>query len=196
MDNYQIAFYIFIVLTALYLNHINDNSPEIIFLYSGDDEETKYLKQILSEMKDVTIVPTNNSETVKNKLWCSICTNYIKCVYNQPDYNNDAELKAKKDQKADKKKKAEEDKAAAEKAEEDKAAAEKAAAEEAAKKKAAAEEAAKKKAAEAAKKKAAEAAKKKAPGSSGGAHFSQKKTISKKQLQLFKPNRKVSIKLH
>lgn len=75
MDNYQIAFYIFIVLTALYLNHINDNSPEIIFLYSGDDEETKYLKQILSEMKDVTIVPTNNSETVKNKL------NTIKDIY-------------------------------------------------------------------------------------------------------------------
>ena len=30
----------------------------------------------------------------------------------------------------------------------------------------------------------------------GSARFSQKKTISKKQLQLFKPNRKVSIKLH
>jgi len=139
-------------------------------------------KDIQSKVeKECNEICTSDSETVKNKLWCSICTNYIKCVYNQPDYNNDAELKAKKNHKADKKKKAEEDKAAAEKA----------AAEEAAKKKAAAEEA---KAAEAAE--AAEAAKAAARNSGGGINFSQKKTISKKQLQLFKPNRKVSIKLH
>ena len=68
MDYYQITFYIFIVLTALYMNYLNDHSTEIIFLYSGNDEETNYLKQILSEMKNVTIVPTIDSETVKNKL--------------------------------------------------------------------------------------------------------------------------------
>jgi len=68
MDYYQIAFYIFIVLTAFYLNHLNENSSEIIFLYSGDDEETNYLKKILSERNNVTIIPTNNSESLKNKL--------------------------------------------------------------------------------------------------------------------------------
>ena len=68
MDYYQIAFYIFIVLTALYLNYINENSSEIIFLYSGDDEETNYLKKILNVMNNVTIIPTSNSETINNKL--------------------------------------------------------------------------------------------------------------------------------
>jgi NAD(P)H-flavin reductase len=68
MDNYQIAFYIFIVLTAFYINYINENASEIIFLYSGDDEETKYLKKILSEKNNVTIVPTSNNESIKDKL--------------------------------------------------------------------------------------------------------------------------------
>jgi len=68
MDNYQIAFYIFIVLTAFYINYINENASEIIFLYSGDDEETKYLKKILNEKNNVTIVPTSNNESIKDKL--------------------------------------------------------------------------------------------------------------------------------
>jgi hypothetical protein len=161
-------------------------------------------KDIQSKVeKECNEICTSDSETVKNKLWCSICTNYIKCVYNQPNYNNDTELQTKKEQKAAKKK-AEEEKAAKEKAEEEKAAAEKAEKEaEAAKKESEKEKAAKEKA-EAAKKKAekeaeseAEAAKKKAEMAiGGGVNFSNKKTISKKQLQLFKPNRKVSIKLH
>lgn len=128
-------------------------------------------KDIQSKVeKECNEICTSDSETVKNKLWCSICTNYIKCVYNQPNYNSAAELQTKKDQKAAKKKKAEEEKA--KKAEEEKAKKEE-------EEKAAAEEAAKKKA-----------------SGGGGINFSQKKTISKKQLQLFKPNRKVSIKLH
>jgi len=68
MDNYQIAFYIFIILTAFYLNNLYENSSEIIFLYSGDDDETHYLKKILSEKKNVTIIPTNNSKSINNKL--------------------------------------------------------------------------------------------------------------------------------
>lgn len=68
MDYYQIAFYIFIVLTALYFNYLHENSSEIIFLYSGDEEETKYLKNVLNQINNVTIVPTNNSESIKNKL--------------------------------------------------------------------------------------------------------------------------------
>lgn len=139
-------------------------------------------KDIQSKVeKECNEICTSDSETVKNKLWCSICTNYIKCVYNQPDYNNEIELKAKKDQKAAKEK-AEEEKPTKKKADEEKAAKEKAEKEKAAKKKA---------------EKEAEAAKKPARMAiGGGINFSQKKTISKKQLQLFKPNRKVSIKLH
>jgi hypothetical protein len=128
-------------------------------------------KDIQSKVeKECNEICTSDSTTVKNKLWCSICTNYIKCVYNQPDYNNDQELQSKKNQKAAEKEAKE--KAAAKKADEEKAEADKA--------------------------DKAEAAKKKAPTqtSGGSARFSNKKTISKKQLQLFKPNRKVSIKLH
>ena len=68
MDYYQIAFNIFIILAALYLNYMHENKSEIIFLYSGDDEETHYLKQILQQENNVTIVPTSNSESIKNKL--------------------------------------------------------------------------------------------------------------------------------
>jgi len=157
-------------------------------------------KDIQSKVeKECDEICLSDSKTIKNKLWCSICTNYIKCVYNQPKYNNKKQLGAKNKEKAAKEK-AEKEKAAKEKTEKEKAAKDKAAKEKEEKKKAAKEKAEKE--AEAAKKKAeaakkeAEAAKKTAAGSSGGAHFSHKKTISKKQLQLFKPNRKVSIKLH
>jgi hypothetical protein len=118
-------------------------------------------KDIQSKVeKECNEICTSDSTTVKNKLWCSICTNYIKCVYNQPDYNNEHELKSKKQQKANEKEAKE--KAAAKQAEEEKAKEEQTA----------------------------------VRTSGGSARFSQKKTISKKQLQLFKPNRKVSIKLH
>jgi hypothetical protein len=144
-------------------------------------------KDIQSKVeKECDEICLSDSKTIKDKLWCSICTNYIKCVYNQPKYNNKKQLsnkiKVKKNKAA--KEKAEKEKAENEKAEKEKAENEKAAKEKAEKKKA-------EKEAE------AEAAKKPAGMTiDGGVNFSHKKTISKKQLQLFKPNRKVSIKLH
>jgi hypothetical protein len=157
-------------------------------------------KDIQSKVeKECDEICLSDSKTIKDKLWCSICTNYIKCVYNQPKYNNKKQLsnkiKVKKNKAA--KEKAEKEKAENEKAEKEKAENEKAAKEKAEKKKAEKEaeaEAAKKKAEKEAE---AEAAKKPAGMTiDGGVNFSHKKTISKKQLQLFKPNRKVSIKLH
>ena len=130
--------------------------------------------------KECDEICTSDSKTIKNKLWCGICTNYIKCVYNQPEYNNTQELKSKNMSKKEKK------------AEEEKKKADQIAAD--AKKAAEAEAAAKKAAAAAANKAAARPARLVRSGG-GGLKYSQK-TISKKQFQLIKPNRNVSIKLH
>ena len=121
------------------------------------EDISKYIKKcqnpkdIQSKVeKECDDICTSDTPTIKNKLWCNICTNYIKCVYNQPDYNNDRELASKTSSKQVKK------------AEEERKKAEQMAA---------------------------------APAR-GGLKYSQKKTISKKRLQLLKPNRNVSIKLH
>ena len=45
-------------------------------------------KDIQSKVeKECNEICSSTTKTIKNKLWCSICTNYIKCVYNNPEYN-------------------------------------------------------------------------------------------------------------
>ena len=105
-------------------------------------------KDIQSKVeKECNDICSSNPKTIKNKLWCSICTNYIKCVYNNPEYNptEDRPPEAKIQLEAERIIGG-----------------------------------------------AANQNKKKCNRLTS----LQKKTISKKQMQLLKPNRNVSIKLH
>ena len=74
------------------------------------EDISKYIKKcqnpkdIQSKVeKECDDICTSDTPTIKNKLWCNICTNYIKCVYNNPDYNNDSELSSKTSSKQAKK---------------------------------------------------------------------------------------------
>jgi len=61
MKKMFIYFCIFLVLTALYMNHINERNEEIFFIYSGSLEEKKMLNNVLKQHKKVSIVKTNNN---------------------------------------------------------------------------------------------------------------------------------------
>jgi len=70
-------------------------------------------KDIQSKVeKECTEICKQPSKTIKNKLWCNICTNYIKCVYDNPEYNPTAEIeenKRKKEEEEENKRKEEEE---------------------------------------------------------------------------------------
>jgi hypothetical protein len=139
-------------------------------------------KDIQSKVeKECTEICKQPSKTIKNKLWCNICTNYIKCVYDNPEYNPTAEIeenkRKKEEEEENKRKEEEEEKKRKEEEEEEK------------KRK---EEEEEKKRKEEEENKRKEKAKKQQKKKDGSIKYFQKKTISKKQ---FKPIHNVSIKL-
>ena len=83
------------------------------------EDISKYIKKcqnpkdIQSKVeKECTEICKQPSKPIKNKLWCNICTNYIKCVYDNPEYNPTAEIeeKKRKEEEEEKKRKEEEKK--------------------------------------------------------------------------------------
>ena len=61
MKKMFIYFCIFIVLSALYMNHINEHNEEIYFMYSGSINEKEMLNKILKKHKKVSIIKTDNN---------------------------------------------------------------------------------------------------------------------------------------
>lgn len=69
MDKYFAYFIIFLICIGIYVNYIKENTEEIIFLYSGAEQETIMLNRLLSNDKyKVTVIPTNKNVDLNKDL--------------------------------------------------------------------------------------------------------------------------------